>query len=291
MKNLLKSIFLAVLAFPAIAILFGCGSPGHGRSLEELGKMSQADSMFYYYGRVRASDYMQQSLTDTMLQGDDAEARYLKGVLDGLKEIDEDDSVYNEGLMDGVQMGLMMKRFYKEYGVHLNRDILMHSLAYALRSDTALNVEADQAMFYRLLAEVANDKTQRENSVARQKLVSFSSKAGMHRIQPELFGKTVHIGHGSLLAQGTRLMVNVDVCDSNGRDLGMTLPEEMTIGDENLSQPFSSALSTMRLGEEKHFATPAHFLFGRRSNQMGFDPTDVVILKIKVLRQLPPANN
>lgn len=288
MKNLPKSIFLTVLFFTATAILFGCDSPGHGRSLEELGEMSQADSMFYYYGRIRASDYIQQSLNDTMLQGDKAEERYLKGVLDGLKEIDEDDSVYNEGLMDGVQMGMMMKRFYKEYGVHLNRDILMHSLAYALRSDTILNAEADQAMFYSLLAEVANDKTQRVHSVARQKLVSFSSKAKMHRIQPELFGKTVNVGHGSLLANGTRLMVDVDVCDSNGRDLGMTLPEEMTVGDENIPQSFSSALSTMRLGEEKHFATPALSLFGRRSNQMGLDPTDVVILKIKVLRQLPP---
>lgn len=287
MKSIISFFFSSIITGSAILALTSCGQPGHGRQLSEFKNPTTADSMLYYFGRMAAGDFLQMAVGDTTLDSDYAREQYLKGIRAGIEAVKENNKSFNEGLLDGVEMGLNIAKFCHDYETELNTDVLLQSMAYALRTDSVLDHEEDQIDFYSVLARLSADKEQKEKTEAMSKLASFGRNNKMHRISPELYGRTRVRGQGKLIPEGTHLAVCVKTTDASGRDLGLTLPGEMTVGDKFIERPFSECLTTMRLGETKVFATPAYVVFGRRAGQMGLDNSDVVMIEIAVMRKLP----
>lgn len=115
MSRTLRHLSLAAVALLTAAGSVSCG-PDRGKSLNEMGHVSLADTMLYYTGQLKAYEYLREAMNDTALRSTEARIRFLQGVRQGYDDMQGNDSAYNLGIRYGVRMAVRGKHFENEFG-------------------------------------------------------------------------------------------------------------------------------------------------------------------------------
>ena len=150
MSRTLRHLSLAAVALLTAAGSVSCG-PDRGKSLNEMGHVSLADSMLYYTGQLKAYEYLREAMNDTALRSTEARICFLEGVRQGYDDMQGNDSAYNLGIRYGVRMAVRGKHFENEFGFTFDKDVLFQSMAYALLQDKDIDELAVQDKLYDVL--------------------------------------------------------------------------------------------------------------------------------------------
>lgn len=130
LSRTLRHLSLAAVAVLTAAATVSC-SPDRGKSLNEMGQISLADSLLYYTGQLKAYEYLREAMNDTALRSTEARIRFLKGVRHGYDDMQGNDTAYNLGIRYGVRLAVRGKHFENEFGFTFDKDVLFRSMAYA----------------------------------------------------------------------------------------------------------------------------------------------------------------
>lgn len=269
------------MALGVLAVTLGfaaCGGPGNGKSLEEANPKTTADSLSYFYGQLYAANYWQQSKGDTTFLTESARAAYLKGLEKGIN-MSSDDEAYNEGLLVGLQLAMNCRSFNKQYDIEINKDLLVQSMAYGLRSDSTVDEASSNKALGEIMDRVEREKMQRDLKEVSAVIAPEAKKLGMKEVNDQLFSKvdkpgTVTLKKGDLV--DCSIVISVD-----GNQMDLPMPSETTIGqDFNPTSPIAQAISTMKGGETATFATSGLALFGPRSEQRGVKKDQMIKMVI-----------
>lgn len=273
--------FAAVAA--AILLLASCTNTQRG-DISEYPDPTPGDSLLFYYGQLRAYEYMREADNDTSLRSRKQRDEFLAGVKAGLKTIREgdDDDNYNRGVRLGVRMGIRLLRFEKQYGITLNEHTLFSSLAYGLEDETDINPEATQKAFYKVFDQIKLQKLSEDKKKSRLTLVEVARRHQMVKISDQLYCHIEHQGSGHKAQPGELVYVTVDYTYANGEDLGFPSPEFVRVGSEGMPHVMTEAYSQLADGATALFATTALDLFGNRIDVLGIPPSEVILISITV---------
>lgn len=286
MSRTLRHLSLAAVALLTAAGAASCG-PDRGKSLNEMGQVSLADSMLYYTGQLKAYEYLREAVNDTNLRSTEARIRFLEGVRRGYDDMQDNDSAYNLGIRYGVRMALRSKHFEKEFGFTFDRDVLFQSMAYALLQEKDIDELDVQDKLYDVLHKLQAQQAGSVHRQAHQALRAEASKLGMKRLEDGLYYKTLAAGSGSNATPGSILSLQVNYSRPDGESLGMSSPQEVTVGNRETAPVLNEIYSRMKQGEHALFLTPAFRLYGNRCEFVGLKPSDPVLIDIQIFRISP----
>lgn len=268
----------------AIALIMAaCGSESSSNKSAMPANASTVDSVMYYFGQMRASDYWRQARNDTTLASEVSRQAYLRGLRAGMESVHSNDEAYNQGLLIGMQMAMNLNEFGDMYNVKPNTAIMMQSLTAGLKNDTAADIAANQREFTKLMNRLNTERETRLSVESAKILAKEAPALGMTKIDSTLYGKTLKPAEGENFKQGEKARVQIVLTDLKGKDIKMRMPQEVTVGDRYVAAPISQAVSTMSPGEVKEFLTTAVVLMGQRSHQLNLEPTQPVRLTITTL--------
>lgn len=281
----MNNIYIFLLS---IFLLFATSCDNAGKEITELGHMTTADSLVYYFGLLRAAQYEQQETADTILRHKDVKERYLKGVSHGLKLLTADDEIYNRGVRDGLRMALRVDRFEKDYDTTLNTDYMLEAVKFGILDDDSLDVAKTQHTFYKLLSKLNSRREQTERASARKVLAERAKALDMQKISDVLYYKILEKGNGTPIRKGSTVSVEVVYTRPRGESLGIPNPEELVVGNHGMPPVVTAMYENMEERECCLFATSAEELFGRRSKMINLKPDDVILVRILVTKVVPP---
>lgn len=281
----IKSLFaFASVAGCVILSLFSlasCGSKQEGKALADYNDIAAEDSLLYYYGQLRAQEYRQLAINDTNLRTPQEKEAFLRGVRDGFKMVG-DDEAYNRGVRLGVRMHINLQKFEERYDVDLDDDILLQSMAYGVYSKTDIPSETYQKQFYKLLGKMRLRRTEEKRGQARQSLVEEARKLNLAKISDDLYFRIERKGEGPNAEPGDVAYVSVAYRYPDGKDIGMPTPNMVNVGVQGMPSVMTEAFTRLNKGAKGVFATSAYALFGSRTEILGLNPADVVIVTISV---------
>ena len=275
----MKSKYLAIAGAVTLLGLSACGGVGSGKSIDDIGARSEADTLSTYYGELYALNYWQDAYGDTTLRADEARKSYLEGVKKGL-DLAKDNSNYNEGVMLGVQLAQQMAQFEKDYGVRLKPELLLNGLAYGMQNDSITDQGKVQQEVNMIMTRLGNAKDARDREAAGKALAAYASKNQYSCISPILYQREANGGEGELLKRGDRLGLSFKATDASGRMIPGATNRVVTVGRELHQPPYVAALLAMRPMETSQFATSAFEVYGLRCAQAGFSPDDIILFTI-----------
>lgn len=272
----------AIFAASACALtLMACGGPGEGKSLSEIKNATETDSLFYYFGQIRANDYWQQAHMDSTFKSEEARSAYLKGLQEGINLGKEGEVAYNRGLLEGLNLSMNCEEFQKEYKQKPNKNIVVESIAYGLRNDSIVNASEAQAAFYQIMGRLNEQKLELDKAASQQSLKKTAASKKMEAVNDDLYEKVIKAGNGEMVKRNDKLNLSVEFKKLNGSDLGFPAPEELEV-NSSLPEPLINALLKMKVGEKAEFASTALAFFGQRCAQRGLEPADVILFTIDI---------
>lgn len=272
----------ALFAASACALtLMACGGPGEGKSLSDIKNATETDSLFYYFGQIRANEYWQQAHMDSTFASEEARSAYLKGLQEGINLGKEGEAAYNRGLYDGLTISMNCEEFQKEYKQKPNKNIVVESIAYGLRNDTIVNASESQSAFYQIMGRLNEQKMELDKAASAESLKKTAESRKMKAVNDDLYEKVIKAGEGEMVKRNDKLNLSIEFKNLNGSDLHMPAPEELEV-NSTLPEPLSNALLTMKVGEKAEFVSTALAFFGQRCGQMGLEPTDVILFTIEI---------
>lgn len=254
-------------------------------SLNSIANPSDADSLMYYFGQLRAVKYMRDSELDTMLTSKEAEKEYLEGLREGLKSLKRSEA-YMLGLLSGAEHAYNIRNYSRNYDREFNPDVMIRSMTAALESDSDINVAEARRNFYNLRNRMESDRNSRDIIEARKALASRVETLGMSKIHDNLWNKVLIHGGGKSLERGDRISVAMALHTIDGQRIPLRLPTEYVVGGRFISTIVTDAMLSMHYGDRCEFATSALALFGSHCDQMSVSPDDVMIITISVLGEL-----
>lgn len=280
MKLKVRSFLAATAA--AVTLLSSCGgNSSEGKSLSELENSSATDSLLYYFGQMRASEYWRESKRDTTLASQESRQAFLAGMQAGFNSVKEDNEAYNVGVQSGIQLAVSLSQFSKEYGVKVDPKVIMESIAYGLRTDSIDESEVSQ-QFYDLMGKLNDRKEAADRKASAEALKETGEKLKMRQISAVLYAKTIKEGSGPAVVENDKVNVDITMTDVNGKKVDVPMPPELTVGARFTVPLITTALKTMKVGGTSQFATTAGEMFGRRATQMDMKATDVLLIRIDV---------
>ena len=283
LSRTLRHLSLAAVAVLTAAATVSC-SPDRGKSLNEMGQISLADSLLYYTGQLKAYEYLSEAMNDTALRSTEARIRFLKGVRHGYDDMQGNDTAYNLGIRYGVRLAVRGKHFENEFGFTFDKDVLFRSMAYALLQEEDIDELAVQDKLYDVLHKL---QAQQAGSVHRQAHRAIRAEAailGMKRLEDGLYYKELTPGTGPKATPGTVLSLQENYSRPDGESLGISSPQEVTVGNRETAPVLNEIYCRMRQGEHARFLTPAFRLYGNRCEFMGLKPSDPVLIDILIFR-------
>lgn len=286
MSRTLRHLSLTAVALLTAAGSVSCG-PDRGKSLNEMGHVSLADSMLYYTGQLKAYEYLREAMNDTALRSTEARIRFLQGVRQGYDDMQGNDSAYNLGIRYGVRMAVRGKHFENEFGFTFDKDILFQSMAYALLQEKDIDELAVQDKLYDVLHKLQAQQAGSVHRQAHQAVRAEAAKLGMKRLEDGLYYKELTPGAGPSATTGSVLSLQVNYSRPDGESLGMSSPQEVTVGNHETAPVLNEIYCRMRQGEHARFLTPAFRLYGNRCEFIGLKPADPVLIDIQVFRISP----
>ncbi len=280
----MKSIFFNLFFFlAAAAILSSCGTP-QGKRLDEISDASSGDTLLYYFGQIQASQYWKQAESDSSLYSKEARDNYLSGLRTALKLIGDDES-YNAGIVAGVRMASNIRQFSSDYGIKLNPEVLLQSIAYGLEEDPLPGDDTNNEDFYRLLGQLQQSRNKADKENAKTALKEAAAQMKMTQLDSNLYYSVETKGIGAPLEND--LTVEAEIHFSHdGRQVIVPLPSRIKVGATSNPPVLNKALLSMTEKETANFITTAHAIFGNRCGQHHLKPKDIVRFNIKLGRIL-----
>lgn len=282
-----------ILAAAAVVLLMApsCGNNSNsGNTSNSLKNASTADSLLYYFGQMRAGEFWRMAQNDTTLKNDKARADYLAGVKAGLSVVRNNDEVYNQGVYTGMQLAMNLQAFDKTYRTKLNSQMLIDGIKSGLASDTAINEFEAQSRFQEIMTRMNEQKEKLDKESSAAALKKAAEKAGMTKINDNLYGKVEKEGQGENFKAGQKVPVEMTLTKEDGKDLGLSLPGEINVGETSyMPAIFTEALTQMKPGETEKFMTSAFALFGTNAVQMKMESDDILVLTITAKAAEAPA--
>lgn len=270
---------LKFLPIAAIACLAVSCQEGGGSGLSE--SSTPTDSLMYYLGQMNASDYIRESQRDTIMKEANEKQAYISGLRAGLAALKEGNDSYNKGVMLGINMASQVLSFCKAMDVDLNTSIFVNSLSNAIKADTMPNMNLVQNEFSKVMKNIEDAKTKKDEAASRESIKQIAEKAGLPKITDDLYGKATDKVEGDSIVDGTEVNLVSVLTKENGEALNIPLPPKGKIGNKrNFPDVVSEALETLKSGQTGEFMTTAHALLGGRAMQMNLEPTDVIKLKL-----------
>lgn len=285
----MNKIFIYLLSIFMIFMASSCDNDG--KDINEIDNMTTADSLVYYFGLLRAAQYEQQEIADTILRHKDVKERYLKGVSQGLKLLSGDDEIYNRGVRDGLRMALRMDKFEKDYDTTLNIQYMLDAVRFGILDEDSLDVARTQHTFYKLLSHLNSSREQSDRARAKRVLAESAAMLNMQEISDNLYYKVLKKGNGKKIEAGSTISVEVVYSRPRGESLGIPNPEELVVGRPGMPPVETTMYEHMHEGECCQFITSAEELFGRRSKMINLKPDDVILIRILVTKVVPPDQN
>lgn len=271
----MKKIFLSTAA-ASLCLLTACQqSGGNGASMPS--NASAADSLIFYLGEVYAAQYKNEAKADTTLDTPEAKRAYLEGVKAGINLPKDNDDAYNKGLQVGMQMATSVAQFNKEYNVTLNKTVYLSSLTGFVMSDSAVNQRDAQKEFGRLMQQFQEEKENRDREAAIETLSQAVAGKGYDKITDDLYYKITAKNDSAEIKNGDMVNPQIEVKKLDGESVYFTLPARGRVGAPNFKPVINDALMKLRSGETGEFMTTAHALFGARAQQMGMEPSEVLV--------------
>lgn len=273
----LKSLIFAGMA--AAAALTSCSGGNNGKAIEEMQNMSTLDSMSYYYGLLNGGTFWQQSQMDTTLATESARVAFKKGLQDAFNSTDD---AYNAGLAAGLQIARSLGQFKKIYGEELNPKVVITGMQYALRNDSAVNMQKTQMVFQELNMRYEAQISQKEAQEGKKALEAYAKKNGM-TADSLSYVKIIKPGEGDVIPEGTRVNGNLEVSTESGVSAGTPARSSFVIGRTfSANSPVSRFMKGLKVGEQATVALTAADMYGPSVRRMNLKGSDVVIVKIKV---------
>lgn len=268
-------------------MLAACQNGEEAKPLSDINDASKADSLVYFFARMRGAEYDREAVRDTTLMSEESKKAYVMGVKAGLNAAKADNDAYNRGLFLGMQMAMNFQQFKKDYGVQLSSKVFVEGLAEALKSDSTLDTQKMQGEFYRLMGEFNNRKEERDKAAAAESLNLAGKKLSLKEISENLWGEVTGKTDGAQIKDGDNVDVQIEMTRMDGQPLQAPLPNQLKVGARNMPSAITDAIKTLKSGETGKFATSAQALFGARSSQMGLEPADVVLMTVKAIVVTP----
>lgn len=284
----MKRILLPLAA--ALAVLLPACDKGNGRELSEYPQATTGDSLLYYFMQMQAQDYWDKTVSDTILRSPEQREKFLEGVEKGISLIGNNEA-YNRGVRLGVRLAINLLDFEKKYDVDLNDGIMIESLRKGLSDEDHQLPLEDQQEFYRLLNKMKDQLKEKDRELARAALVKIAKDRGLQKVSDNLYYKTMRTGSGPMVADGDVIEVSADYQRADGDNLGLPSPITVTVGQSSLPQVMNDAYRRLNHGAVAQFATTAYQLFGSRTQIMGLNDSDVVIISMILNNIVQPTDD
>lgn len=266
--------------FGALLMLASC-SEDKGKKLGDFPDATAADSLLYYYGQLRAYEYEQWAVNDTSLRSQKEREAFLRGVRDGLGRVG-DDEAYNRGVRLGVRMGINLKKFEDNYDVDVKDEILLASIRAGVLDTVAIPEQKYQTRFYSILGRLKLKRKEQSKAISRRSLVEEARRLKLAKYSDDLYFRIDRKGDGAQVRKGDVIYVNVDYRFADGSDLNMPTPEMVTVGAQGSASVMTQAYCMLTDGGSGVFATSAEAIFGSRTDLLGLNPADVIVVYISV---------
>lgn len=276
--------FKSILAIAATGLLLAAcqgGVSSDNKGLGELKNASAADSLIYYFGQMEGSKFHKKAEKDTTFNNTQAKKAYIQGVQAGMNAAKNGNEAYNQGLFLGMQMAMNFQQFKEDYGIDLNKQLFMSSLSSAINADSLSDFQEMQREFYRLIGKFNEERDARDKAAAVETLTQEAQKMKLAKISDDVFGEVTVKTDSVALKAGDNVAFEMNVTDLNGKVINSPMPKKGKIGARNLVAPLNDMLSSLKSGESGKFITSARALFGARVNQMGLEPTQVMVVDLK----------
>ncbi len=275
----MKRGFLGLLV--AAILLTGCGKE-RPAPLGNLGQPSLSDSLIYYYGLLEGIEYLEAAQKDTVLSTSRERERYLKGMKDGLRAVEEVNDTYNRGLQTGVELALSLYGFNRMYGVDLNRDLLYQSIAYALEADSLPSKATVLKEYHSVLDKLDLKKRQAMVKDMHLSLPAEAKRLKMKKISDDLYVNDANKGEGDSIRKGDVVFATLNYILENGHNLEMPSSQQLTVGGPTMSDVMIRVYTRMKKGGSAQYATTAGALFGNRAYQLGLSPNEVILMSVEI---------
>ncbi len=278
----------SILSIAAAGLLLAaCQNSGDKAASGLADETAKADSLMYYFGQLRGSEYEQQAMQDTTLDSKTARQEYLKGVQAGLNAVKAGKDAYNNGVFLGMQMAMNMSQFAEDYGVKLSNKAFVRGMREAVMADSVTANPNDlQQNFYRLMGEFNSAREKRDSIASADALVEEASAKKYTKVTDGLYSLSAP-ADGVKIKDGDKVKLALKITTPDGNQVNAPLPDQITVGKRMAGNPVNDALLTLASGQTGKFMTTAHNLFGQRSAQMGLKPSDVLLFEVTPTVEAP----
>lgn len=282
----LRNLFLSCAA--GSLILASCGGNENSGSIRQLGDYkdaTEADSLIYYFGQLRAVDYWQYASQDTVMKTRESRDEYLNGLRAGLDATKQSDA-YNQGLYVGIQLAMNMKEFQESYNCKFDRKILVNAIADGLLNDSIIDAGEANSKFREVLENMNLKKEEADKRNAIAALAEDAKAGKWTKISDVLYAGPAGGENkgGKTLTQGQTVSAKIEISTMEGRVIDIRPADSMIVG-QSYPGPITDAVMTMTENESRTFYTTAPAIMGRYYERYNLKPTQIMKLTI----QLGPA--
>ncbi len=288
MNKFLHSLLAIVLAVTAVSCGGNSNDPNY--TLSSISNPTDADSLMYYFGQLRAVKFWRDAERDSVLRTSEGQKDYMEGMHDAMKALNRSEA-YLQGLLDGANHADNIANYSRNYGRKFNPDIMIRSMYSALQADSVDNLPEIRKHFYAIRNAMEQDRDERDTEHASAALTKAAEQLGMTRLTPDLWKKILVNGTGDKVERGDRIGVAMQMTTIDGHKIPIHLPTQLVLGGRVISTVFTDAGLSMRYGETSEFATTALAIFGSHAAQLDLKPETVLIIKIAVLGEIDSSDS
>ncbi|MDE7402715.1 MAG: hypothetical protein K2M87_04805 [Muribaculaceae bacterium] len=256
-------------------------------TIADLENPTTEDSLVYYFVQIRANEYWQKIDNDTTLRSPEEREKFLEGLKAGIDLIKRDNESFNNGVRFGTKLAKNLYAFEKYYGVTTDHELLIKSFESGLRGINDIPVLKYQEKFYELLNRVKQREASENLKKARMALIAEAREQKLHKYTENLYGKITRRGSGPTAKIGDEVHPTIHYEQADGDDFTMPTPGRVLIGAPGLPTVYNEIFTRLGKGDAGVFATPAEAIFGARTQIMGLEPDDILVVTVTINDVIP----
>lgn len=276
-----KKIFGAIAV--GAMLLTSCSQAPTPQGLSEIPNATKSDSLSCYWGTVASVNFWRQSAQDTALLDEASKKAYLEGFQKALNMAEGDDA-YLSGLMVGMQVAMTCNQFQKDYQVALDKNVIINSFAYAMQSDTTVDMSKFQGEMMPLLNRLEEEKSAREKAEADKLIEEEMKKLGYIKADNGVVHKIVAPGAGKQLERGEYVLASLKFTDLNGKTIVPmgSEPQTIIVGKYRFADIVNKVMPMMNVGAKYSVLASAVDAFGPQARQLRLNGNDIVCIEVDV---------
>lgn len=269
----------------ATPLLTSCDGNKNADSIRHLGdykNATEADSLIYYFGQLRAVDYWQYAQQDSVLKTRESRDQYIKGLKAGLDAANDNDA-YNQGLFVGIQLAMNMKEFQEGYDCKFDRKILLNAIEDGLINDSIVDAGEANAKFREIHSQLNEKKEAADREKAIAALAKDAAEQKWVKINDNLYAAPTALvaSDGKKMELGDFTSAEIEIATLEGRVIDIRPTDAFKVGN-SYPGPITDAVLTMKENEKRSFYTTAPAVMGRYYERYNLKPDQILKVTIKL---------